>query len=214
MDAAIALARGREGDWAILQVRQDNDEARRIYERLGFVGLYSTVEMERAEGADFYDPPAELPAGYRVLPWRADDWRRVYDLALATTGDMERWVRGVDVGDFRRPLLRRLSESLGDILSGGRVWRVAVERDQALAGALLTRWRGEEGEGSINFCVRPACRGDIEPWLIQHALAQLGWRAGRLLRADHSAEHTAGVAALAAAGFREKRTLLTMRMRL
>lgn len=214
VEAAVELARGRGGDWAILQVRQDNGTARRIYEQLGFVGLYGTVELERPAGLELPAAATPLPAGYRAAPWRAEDWRRVYDLALATTSDMERWVRGVDVEEFRRPALLLWAERIGAFFSGGRAWRVAVEQGADLAGAVLARWDGDEGEGTLSFCVRPAQRGALETWLIQAALERLGWRASRVLRADHPADHPAGVAALQAAGFRERRTLLTMRLRL
>jgi len=211
VEAAVELARSRGGEWAILQVRQDNASARRIYEQLGFVGLYSTVEMERA-GRITPDRPPQAVDGYRLRAWRPHEWRRVYQLALDASSEMERWTRGVDMNEFRRPPLRRLGDAISDVVTGGRSWRVSLEYGQELAGALQVRWQGEEGTGSLNFIVRPAHRGRVEPWLVQHGLSLLDWRAERLLRSEISADDADGVAALAAAGFREKRTLLTMRL--
>jgi len=213
VEAAVDLARERGGAWALLQVRDDNEPALRIYDGLGFTRLYSTTEMERNGPTDRFSRPATLE-GYRLAPCRPADWRRTYDLAMATTSTHERWVRSLEMAEYRRSPLRRLGELLEQALTGGRVWRECLEHGDELAGALSLRWRDANGESHLAFCVRPEHRGRAEGLLVQTALSLLGWRASQPIHVEHSAGHVEAIAALKAAGFVEKRTLVTMRREL
>jgi len=213
VEAIIELARNRGGAWALLQVRDDNEHALHIYDGLGFTRLYSTTEMERNGPADQVSRPALLE-GYRLAPCRPGDWRRTYDLALATTSAHERWVQSLEMAEYRRSPLRRLGESLERFLTGGRAWRECLEHGDELAGALSLRWRDANEESHLAFCVKPEHRGLAERLLVEHALSLLGWRTSQPIHVEHPAGHAEGIAALKAAGFVERRTLVTMRREL
>jgi len=211
MEAALELARGRGGAWAILQVRQNNAPAMQLYQRLGFESLYALATLERDGPASFSQAPTPI-SGYTLIPCRAADWQRRYELALATTSEEERWVRGVALDDFRPPLWSRLTGALGRLLAGDLLWRLCVEREGTLVGALLVQWRADERHGQVSFCVRPEERGRLESWLVQRALYLLGWRASYTIEAEHNTAHPEAIEALRAAGFYPKRTLVTMRL--
>jgi ribosomal protein S18 acetylase RimI-like enzyme len=211
VEAVIDLARARGGEWAVLQVREDNPTAVRLYQRLGFAPLFTTVELELPG----LDRPAEAPAlpiGYRLGPCRPAQWRREYELAMQTTGPLERWLRGMEIADFRRPLGRRLSDWINNFLAGGHTWRLCLERDGELAASLLARARSWSEYSSIALRVGSAHRGLVERFLTRHALHLLAAWADGPIHAEVSAEHPEAVAALREAGFIERRRLVAMRL--
>ena len=213
VEAAVELARGRGGDWVVLQVRHDNEPALRIYRALGFESLFCTAELQCESPAAPPAPP-ENAAGYQLRPCRPGDWEREYELAVAATPLLERWLRDVEPADFRRSWAQRFQEWSGDFFAGGRTWRLCLEHAGQLAGALIVHARVPGEDNRLTFRVHPAHRGAVEEILIGHALGLFKDWPNRRIRVEHSAEHAQGIAALAGHGFAEKRRLLTMRLAL
>ena len=64
----------------------------------------------------------------------------------------------------------------------------------------------------LRFAVRPDARGQVESALLAQGLRSLSRRGGyRPVLVEHSGDHTEGVLALVAAGFKVERDLITMR---
>jgi ribosomal protein S18 acetylase RimI-like enzyme len=210
VEAALELARAHAGEWAILQVRHNNQAALRIYQRLGFEQLFATVELVRQGLWGRSYEPFSL-SSYRLTPSRPDDWRRQYDLALLTTSPQEQWVRGLELSEFRYSRWRQLREWLSDLPAGGHAWRLCLELGQELVGTLIVRSRGWGQSNHLAFSVHPGSRGSVEGALVRQGLALLGSRLEQDTFVEHSADHVAGIQALKESGFVEKRTLVTMR---
>jgi len=213
IEAGLEFAKARHGEWTVLQVRDDNEPALRIYDTLEFERLYATTELY-LDGPFSGDAHSEIAEGYDLHPCRPEDWRKAYDLAIATTPAMARWVQGVELAEFRRSAFQRFREWMNALLTGGRISQLCAEQDEDLAGAILVHSREWGGDTQLRLRVHPEHRGAIEQMLVSHALAPLRIRSGRRATTEHSTEHSEGIAALKHYGFQEKRTLVTMRRRL
>jgi len=210
VEAALELARARHGEWVVLQVRHDNEPALRIYRRLGFEALFSHTEWYHT---GILEEPwhVETASGYRLRPRRPSDWRREYDLALATTSEMQRWLQGVEISEYHRTPLQRFGEWIGDLLGGGQTVRLCLEQGEELAGTMTLQTRGWGEHNRMSFQVHPRHRGRVEHMLVSEGLTWLGIRTGRPIFIEHPAEHQEGIAALKHFKFVERRTLVTMR---
>ena len=79
-------------------------------------------------------------------------------------------------------------------------------------GAVESRADGFGGTDTLRFAVRPEARGRLERALVARGLRSLAEADGsRPIVVGHSGDHAEGVAALADAGFRIQRDLITMR---
>lgn len=215
MAVTLDHIRARGGDWAILQVRRDNDVARGLYERLGFevLGGVSDYRLARV--------PETVPAAMQPLPGlrslRADEWYATYELALAATPNLMHWWRPVRADNFRLYFERRLGEAVADMAGHSRVVRLVLpdpaKPNQFLAFLMLriARWQGTH---TLRLFVHPDQRGQIEQALIRHALDILTAYPLFPIHISLQAADQETAAALQQFGFAETRTLLTMRKRL
>lgn len=210
VQAGLDFIRARNGEWVVLQVRHDNRPALRIYEALRFERLYGTAELS-LDGFRGESGAAEACAKYDVHLCLAEDWRRVYDLAIAATPAMARWVRGMEESEFRRSGPRRLREAVGDALVGGKTIRLCASQSDELAGTVWLRLPARGRDAHLQLRVHPDHRGNVETILVTRALSRVRSRSVGRIAAEHSTEHPEGIAALEKAGFKVRRTLITMR---
>ena len=208
MEASIELVRHNHGDWIALQVRTDNEAARRLYQTLGFVETGELVSLEcRAFTAD-RAAPARTTAS-RIRTARSADMDQLYTLAQSFVPDSVRWAEPV----YRSLFDVSPARSLADWISGEQhVWRVAESIDHLSGAALLeikrrTRW------ARLHLWVTPAYAGEIEDALIDSALRELHDPID-LMVARVPGEHVAERVALMTRGFREVRALTSMKMTL
>jgi len=215
MGAALDYIRARGGDWAILQVRRNNDIARGLYERMGFESLGGLSDYRLARVPKTLSALAPPLPGLR--PLQVDEWYATYELGLAATPSLMHWWRPVRADHFHLYFERRLSETFLNLLGHSRVARLvlpnAVKPSQFDAFLLLNmaRWQGSH---ALQLYVHPEARGKVEYPLLHHALTMLREYPIYPIHISIQAAHQEAADALQRFGFEEIRTLLTMRKRL
>lgn len=212
MEAALALARERGGEWVLLQVRHDNMPALHLYESLGFESLYASVELCRVGPAGQL-PSVSLPAGYILRRLGAGDWRSRHALQVAVVSAIERWARNIPQVARPPSWRRRAMERISAFLLGG-----GPRAEGLFAGGRLVAMMDVHPQGfdvwRFSMLVAPDVRGQVEEALVARSLDYI--RPGRKTRveSEHPAGHEEGIVAMKAFGFQERRTLITMRRHL
>lgn len=214
-EAALDEVRHEGGGWATLQVEEENEAARRLYEGLGFevLGGMSYLHLPEPPAA-----PPETGAPLSLRRRRSGDWYQEYELAKAATPSLLQWWRPLRSDDFRPHSEERLGELLNRLIGRRRTYRWVVEHEGDAQGRLAaslmlraTRWRGEH---QLRLMVHPDARGTLEEPLLRQALAVLASYPGRPTVTHHPAEHQEAIEAFLSHGFRVRRTLVAMRKRL
>ena len=209
MEAGIELVRHNHGDWIALQVRTDNEIARKLYRALSFVETGELVFFEsRTLEADRAARPAQITES-RLRPARAGDMDQLYTLAQSLVPDSVRWAEPV----YRSLFDVNLERGLIDWLTGGRhVWRV-VEHIDRLHGAALLDIKVRQRWARLYLWIVPTHGGQYEDALIDSVLAELDCPID-LMVARLPGEHIAGRVALTMRGFRQVRALTSMKLTL
>jgi ribosomal protein S18 acetylase RimI-like enzyme len=208
MTAALREIAFHGGSWAVLQVRVDNPGARQMYENLGFAdvcqdGIWKlSLVPDRLPG---YDPRIHLE------PLRITSWEDRLELARAARSPLAQWASPLHQADYQFSLSQLLGEFLGNLTGFSQVERWGSRDGTNLIGAVETHSSITGNAHTLRFSVRPEARGQLESALVARGLQSLAGMARRPVIAEHSGDHTEGVAALEAAGFRAQRVLLTMR---
>jgi ribosomal protein S18 acetylase RimI-like enzyme len=114
LETALDFSQDHGGSWVVLQVRDDNAVARKLYESLGFRSIGDVVRLRRAEvGATANSPPVEWlrPARWydggalgnmaRTLTPHDMLWADVLNRDLYRTGRLNYWVSQMK-GSYRR----------------------------------------------------------------------------------------------------------------
>lgn len=207
MEAALNWARSQGGEWALLQVRADNEPARRLYHRLGFEEVTAVAELRLEK----VRPVAIVSTGGFTLRQRSHrEWLKEYRLVKAATSPGAQWVNPVRETDLDPG--QRLYRALADFFAGRKVYRLAVESEGrfiALLTAQASRW---ESDHSLELTVHPDYRGRLEEMLVTAALTILSGYPPRGVSVNHLTDHPQVIAALKQYGFVEQRTLAQMRL--
>lgn len=209
--SAIERIQERQGNWAVLQVRIDNDIARGLYERLDFVPLTQDVIL-KLDQVPRDQPMADPPA--RLRPYHHSEWQARYTLEAASRTDLAKWWRPVRSHQFIQTSESRLGETLWEWVGRNRAQRWVVEGDHGFAAWLMIDARRWEGVHQIECTVHPSCRGQLEQQLIDFALGKLASYPPWPVRIEHQGEHTQMMAALARSGFQVVRNHLAMRRKI
>ncbi len=208
MRATLREVAQRQGNWVLLQVRADNIAAHRLYRDLGFedVGHESLWRLPVSPAQ-----PPSLDPDVPLTPlrsWTGNEW---LELARSVRSSLAEWAEPLNRADYELGPDRLLGEALGRLTGFYRVERWAAREEGTLIGAVETRAVPLLGHDTLRFAVRPAARGRLETALVARGLCSLGGSGGRPVVVAHDHEHTEGIAALEAAGFRIERELITMR---
>jgi ribosomal protein S18 acetylase RimI-like enzyme len=208
MQAGIREIADRGGNWALLQVRADNDIAHRLYLNMGF------TDICRDGSWSLPVLPARLPQPdprVKFEPLHLGHGRLWLDLARAARPALAQWAEPLNPSDYTLTLEGWTGERLGRLTGLYVVERWAIWQGDVLAAALETRSNAFTGQDTMRFAVRPAARGSLEAALVARGLLSLAAHGRRPVAVQHSGDHAEGVVALAAAGFRVQRDLITMR---
>jgi ribosomal protein S18 acetylase RimI-like enzyme len=209
MDAAIELVRHNRGEWIALQVRTDNEIARKLYQTLGFGETGEMVYLEcRSPGAFQAAHPAPITSG-SLRPARASDMDQLYTLARSCVPDSMRWAEPV----YRSLFDLSAERTLTDWFTGEqRVWRV-VESVDHLCGAALLEIKRRKRWARLHLWMVPSHAGEYEETLIESALADPHHPID-LVEARLPGEAIDGRVALTTRGFRQVRALTGMKLTL
>jgi ribosomal protein S18 acetylase RimI-like enzyme len=209
MDAAVELVRHNRGEWIALQVRTNNDIARRLYQTLGFVATGEMVHLECHPPGDYRTVRhAANPIGH-LRPARASDMDQLYTLAQSLVPDSARWADPVYRSLFDISVERRLA----DWFTGEQhTWRV-VEAIDHVCGAALLEVKRRKRWARLHLWMAPTHAGEYEEALIDSVLAELQ-RPIDLVAARLPGDAIAGRVALTTRGFRPVRALTSMKLNL
>jgi ribosomal protein S18 acetylase RimI-like enzyme len=207
-DAAADM--GAQG--VLLQVHRHNSPAKHLYLDLGFREVSGECEL----WADELAPVAPVEdRSYLVRAARPDDTPRIHSLARQAVPLEQQWIRPIQQQDYTPDVLTRLMSRAGGLLSGRRTHRlVALDRSQqgevAVAYAAVTASFGRTAH-HLRLLIEPEHAGRVELPLLSHALRLLPPTPRRPVEAALYANEVAALKVLGSWGFRERRTLLTMR---
>ena len=221
MEAVITLVRRRGGRELLLQVRENNEGAIRLYDSLDFVGLGSVTSWYAHYGSLRALPAPVARRGpdrfehFSLRPLRRSEWRAAWRLDRASTHPDLHWPEPLPRDAYRAGVLRGFL----DLLNARRAehWVAAgdaasVEKRELLAiGTILSEWGRYH---TLNLRVHPAWRGQVEPALLAKLVRRLTYLPGRNIRMDHPAGDPTTDALLRRANFRARRTLLVMKLEL
>ncbi len=211
MQAAIGVARDRGGESVTLQVRSDNEPALKLYRDLGFEELVGTTDLQLNKVGRVTFVPAE---GFTLRQRDYGEWHKEYELAQAAIPASEQQARPIRETDFRKGFGEGVVDWLGDILTGQRVYRLAVDEGDRLIATLTVRVSWWGGGHSLEMVVHPDCRGQVEEMLVTRALTLLGNYPGQGVAVKMSASHHEAIEALKRYGLVEQQTLIQMRLNL
>ena len=208
MQASLDMVRQRGGHIAVLQVDYDNEVARRLYERLGFVYERAWSHWRRAYSShvpdSFDDPSVYITRRRRV------DWRSEYELAQhirpAENGGLG-WLRPLHVGLFRKSL----GSHIGEWLTLRSVERLVIhsEDERDVLASLWIENTLALSTVQLTLLVDPDYEGLYDEALLNLAVRRFGKR--QPISIEHPAYAPVTNALFERYQFRHQRTLAHMR---
>jgi ribosomal protein S18 acetylase RimI-like enzyme len=206
MNAALEMIAEAGGRIVTLQVRDDNPVARHIYETLGFRVVCGTAYLHN----DRILPPEAPPSLSEGLCHLASaDAESAYRLARLATPPAVQAEWPVRRGHYRFGLEQLLADQLCKLFGRVPSLRLAVKGADTLCAMVLVR-PNCRNVPRVEMIVHPDERGRFEQQLVACALHHIYRWKGHKAVAHHPTYHPEGIAALTAAGFRVRRTLLLM----
>jgi ribosomal protein S18 acetylase RimI-like enzyme len=210
METALNYVGEMGGTWAVLQVRADNLVARGLYERMGFEEMGGSTEMVIGR------PPREVsvPAIPALQRFSGGESHLLYELATNQQSAESQWWRAIRRADFELPWEQRLGEWMTQLAGRERIYRMAIrEYENRFEGALLLKARRWRGIHELNLWTRTDVDDEYQRWLVLWALGRIQNYPIWPMKVTLNTNQTAAQATLAAYGFSEHHTLLTMRRR-
>lgn len=208
MQASMEMIRKRGGRYTILQVDADNEVARRVYERLGFVYERGWTTWRRSPSARI---PAMLNEVRAYITRRRDaEWQAEYELA--------KLVRSFDQGGlgWQRPLHPRyfrpsLSGRLKDWLSLRFTERLIIRETANAARILASLWLENTLTAStaqMTLFVHPMYQGLYDDALLNNVLQRFSMTPVSL---EHPSDDLSIVPVLEHYRFTPRRSVMHMR---
>jgi len=203
MEAALSEIDERGGRWVGLEVRTDNQIARRLYESLGFRDIGRTVQMLR---------PAGLPWGRNLsphpLPRRGHrrDGDRLIELVRSIVPTTHRPLLELRRKDYQPGWERTFNLWL----EGRREFWWVVEEDKAICGAVRTLRERGRWPDRLELLVSSEHDGRLESMLLQQGMASLRAGSKKVIETVLMAPTEPLVGALEKYGFQKGRVLVQM----
>ncbi|MEA3339313.1 MAG: GNAT family N-acetyltransferase, partial [Chloroflexota bacterium] len=166
MEAALNEIDERGGRWVGLEVRTDNQIARRLYESLSFQDIGRTVQMLRPAGLPWSHnfPPHPLPRrGHRR------DGARLIELVRSIVPTAHRPLLELRRKDYQPGWERTFNLWL----EGRRESWWVVEEDKAICGAVRTLRERGRWPDRLEVLVAPEHDGRLESVLLQQGMVSL-----------------------------------------
>lgn len=203
MRAAIDRLSQREVGWVGLEVRAENEVARRLYEGFGFQEVGRTLHMLRPAGMVWEGHPLSRNVARRG---RGRDGDALVELMQDVIPREHGELLEVEEGDYR-PGWERTVERW---LKGEReIWWV-VEADGGICGAVRAVRKAGGFPNQLEILVTVDKR-EVEAPLVRHGLASLNGSPKKSAEVSLPAPTDRLVVALEEEGFRETRVLVQMK---
>lgn len=208
MEAAIEEARDLGAVGVLLQVHRDNPRALGLYSRMGFheVSGETNLQLDAVSSVAVLDAPA-----YEIRRGHPADGQETYELARQAIPAAQQWIRPVRAQEYKPDWLIRLGRWISDLVAGRRSYRLTARKDTQLVAAMTVTTAGHKGEHSLALLIHPDHQGKVEAALISRALHMLASAPSKPVRITASVGDGATLKVLREYGFKEQRTLLTMR---
>ncbi len=200
----------RGGGWAVLQVRENNDIARGMYQRLGFTKLMLEYRMQ-ATAPQAMDGP--WPADLTLRPLKDGDWPLVRALLHQALPEEARWWNPTRGPGFRRGSSSGLQRRLARWLGVGHKIRWGAFREDTLLGVLDVDVLVYD-EHRVDLVLHPEVEERWSRPLLAHALRYLQSMPPRPINAVVFDYQPTALAALHAFGFKPFVVLVNMRKRI
>jgi ribosomal protein S18 acetylase RimI-like enzyme len=198
------------GQWAVLQVYDDNTVARNLYEKIGFENMGGVTEMQ-IDRAPFVGEPASIP---NFHSFGSGQWQLLYELANSQFQAQSQWWRAVRRDDFQLTFEQQIGEWFWGMAGREQVMRQAIRISRKFEAALVMNIRRWRGTHEVKLWTRPEQYGKYEHQLAQWIMAQLEEYPRWPVSVRLSTEHTAAIQAFHLYGFTQQHALLTMRRKI
>jgi GNAT superfamily N-acetyltransferase len=208
VEAAVAEAREVGAEGVILQAHQDNPRALGLYSRMGFEEVAGETDLwlEAVGAVALLDAP-----GYRFRPWKPADGQGVYDLARDAVPVEPQWIRPLQAKNYRPDWPVRLGSWLSNLMAGRRAYRLLALQERRLVAMMTVTAAFRRDYHRLELLVRRSHAGQVEAALVSRALHMLATVPPRPVRTMVYKRDQAALKVLADYGFKEQRTLLTLR---
>jgi ribosomal protein S18 acetylase RimI-like enzyme len=208
MEAAIQEAEQIGAAGVVLQVHRDNPGALGLYTSMGFheESGETDLRLEAVRSVAFLDAP-----GYELRHWQPADGQAVYELARHAIPPTQQWIRPVRAEEYRLDWLLRLGQWISDLAAGRRSYRLTALKGDRLVATMTVTAASRMGAHRLALLVHPSHAGQIEAALVSRALYVLASAPSRPVRIAVNVGDEATLKVLQDYGFKEQRTLLTLR---
>lgn len=132
VNRCIEHARQYGAEICVLDVRDDNQPAYKLYESLGFLHYDSNIDLKLETLPQVQALP--LPDGYSLRTMKFTEWQPRYDLAVRETPPEVQEFLPVNISDYRLTLIERAMQPLAIKLQKIDSYRWAVEKEGKLVG--------------------------------------------------------------------------------
>jgi ribosomal protein S18 acetylase RimI-like enzyme len=211
MYAALELVKEYNGRIVSLQVRQDNEPARRLYETLNFKAISGTVHLRADVVPRAKQLPIPLAVKLRDRQLDMADAKAAYDLACAATPLMVQKEWPIRQRYFRLNSSEHINNVFRKLWGGGASEHWVVEDGQRFVAVTHVQPGGWGKNHKIDLTVHPDWRGILEQPLLNRALIYLYQWPQRAIEARHPTYHPEAITAYKTLGFQETQTLLWMK---
>lgn len=197
--------------YAVLQVRENNEKARALYEQHGFECMGGVAELK---GITPLQKMGKCQHG-ATSPIPGREWRKIYDLAQRQMEHHLKWWRPLKKGDFVHDWPQQFTEDFAQVLNLGQVQRFGVKTNAGqLAAAAVVRSHFLQCGHYVSMWTRPQLYGLYEADLVDTVLGSLDSRQGMQVQVKVDADHGEIMEHLADWGLSKSSVLHTMRCRI
>lgn len=210
-ERAMARAEALGADGVLLQVRQDNGPAMKLYTDLGFARSSGEVDL-RLEA-----PPSVAllaPTGCDIRAWRPADGEAVYHLARRATPEVQQWLKPVRRETFAPGLGSRLGEWLSKLWHGRGIYRLVALEGGGPVGFMQVTASFRQEDHRLTLLVDPDHTGQVAGPLASRGLHMLAALPARPVRTTLFVGQVEALKLFRGYGFQEERTLLTLKKEL
>jgi len=215
MDAALELVHEYRGSSVSLQVRANNEEAKRLYNSLGFKEISGTTYLRigRVPGIDgiYALPPLPQELILRPRQYNPRDTLEAYNLATASTPAIVQKEWPLYRRNFQLGSQQWFNNFFCRIVGSGPSEHWVVEDGRRFVALIDIQPGVFKQPHQLRLIVHPDWRGQLETLLIGQALDYLySWR-NRSIKFRHPSEHHEAIEAFKNFSFQEDQTLVWMK---